>query len=529
MKKKILALLLAALLLLPATALAAEADTPAVTAVWNGHTYARFDVGMDWSEAKAYCEAMGGHLACITSEEEQALAETLIGAGPRNHYWIGAYRDGGGFSWVTGEPFSYTHWDKGDPNNVGGHEDAVQILRLPSPLASGSQAMHWNDATDGDAAAGPEEFFAHVNGGFLCEWDSVRDFSSVVTTFNGHSYRRFDEGLTWTEAKARCESLGGHLATITSQAEQTFLEGLIQDGTKYHYWLGGTDEQREGTFAWVTGEPFQFTHWDQNEPNDYSGAGGEDYVHMLRVPNYGQPGSAFGRWNDTTVDCGGIQEQRDYFNVKLTGYICEWDSVRTSFGSQVSGWSLPEMEKASQLGLVPDVLVGENLTKPITRAEFAAVAVKTYEALSGTKAIPIVNNPFTDCTDVEVLKAYGIGAVNGTGPSTFSPDRLLNREQAATMLTRVFKRVTLAGWTLETDGQFTLPYTMPARFADDGEISAFAQDSVYFMAANGIITGISGNRFAPKNVTSAQEAQGYANATREQALAIAVRMVENLK
>ena len=97
------------------------------------------------------------------------------------------------------------------------------------------------------------------------------------------------------------------------------------------------------------------------------------------------------------------------------------------------------------------------------------------------------------------------------------------------MLTRVFKKVSLAGWTLATDSQFTLPYEKPALFADDADISDWAKDSVYFMAANGIINGVGNNKFAPKNVTSADEANGYANATREQALIIAVRMVENLK
>ena len=107
--------------------------------------------------------------------------------------------------------------------------------------------------------------------------------------------------------------------------------------------------------------------------------------------------------------------------------------------------------------------------------------------------------------------------------------KLLNREQCATMLTRVFKRTTMPGWTLETDGSFTLDYEQPAAFADDEEISGWAKDSVYFMAANGIINGMGGNLFAPRNMTPDQEALGYANATREQALAIAVRMVENLK
>lgn len=87
----------------------------------------------------------------------------------------------------------------------------------------------------------------------------------------------------------------------------------------------------------------------------------------------------------------------------------------------------------------------------------------------------------------------------------------------------------MPGWTLETDGQFRLDYVQPALFADDSQISGWARDSVYFMAANNIINGIGDNLFAPKNTTPEQEALGYANATREQALVISVRMVKNLK
>ena len=50
------------------------------------------------------------------------------------------------------------------------------------------------------------------------------------------------------------------------------------------------------------------------------------------------------------------------------------------------------------------------------------------------------------------------------------------------------------------------------------EISEWAKDSVYFMAANKIINGVGGNKFAPQNTTIEEEVAGYANATREQAL-----------
>lgn len=194
-----------------------------------------------------------------------------------------------------------------------------------------------------------------------------------------------------------------------------------------------------------------------------------------------------------------------------------------------SGWAQSEVDRAQELGLIPDILNNAVMTEPINRLEFAAVSVKVFEKLAATQALPASVNPFTDCSDLEMLKAYNLGITDGTSATTFSPNNLLNREQAATMLTRVFKRATIPGWTLTADGDFTLNYTRPAAFADDQKISGWAKDSVYFMAANQIINGVGNNNFAPSNTTSAEEANHYANATREQALAIAVRMVENLK
>lgn len=196
-------------------------------------------------------------------------------------------------------------------------------------------------------------------------------------------------------------------------------------------------------------------------------------------------------------------------------------------------WAQAELNEAAALGLIPDCLQGADLTKDITRAEFAAVCVKVYESLSGTAAAPVAVNPFKDTSDPEVLKALNVGITVGTSDTTFSPDTKLNREQAATMLTRVYKKVALDGWTMGTDGSFNdafrALFTMPAKFADDGNISDWAKDSVYFMNSKGIILGIGDNKFGPKATTDAEKAAGYAQATREQALLIAKRMVVNLE
>jgi hypothetical protein len=196
-----------------------------------------------------------------------------------------------------------------------------------------------------------------------------------------------------------------------------------------------------------------------------------------------------------------------------------------------SGWASEEIEKAAKYGLIPDCLKGADLTKPITRREFAAVSVKVYEALADIKATPVAVNPFTDTKDAEVLKAYNVGITNGksTDGKLFMPDDILNRQEAATMLTRVQKKIAFDGWTLADDSKFTLKYDKPALFADDSKIDGWAKDSVYFMAANKIITGFEDRTFRPKNTTSAEEAVSYATATRQQALIIAARMIENLK
>ena len=194
-----------------------------------------------------------------------------------------------------------------------------------------------------------------------------------------------------------------------------------------------------------------------------------------------------------------------------------------------SAWAADTLQTAEKADLIPDSLKGTDYTKPITRAEFAAVSVKLYEALTGVKTTPAPDSTFADTKDIEVLKAYNVGITAGVSADKFDPDTILSREQAATMMTRVLKAAYIPGWTLQTDDDYTLTFTQPAQFSDDLKISDWAKPSVYFMVAKGVIVGIGNNTFAPRAATPAEQTSNYGTATCEQAITIAVRIIENVK
>jgi hypothetical protein len=98
--------------------------------------------------------------------------------------------------------------------------------------------------------------------------------------YNGHSYYRSTGNAIWTVARQNCINMGGHLVTVTTAAENSFIFGLWPSG-----WIGLTDEVTEGVWQWVTGEAYSYTSWNPGEPNN---AGNEDYVQFV----------GGGRWND---------------------------------------------------------------------------------------------------------------------------------------------------------------------------------------------------------------------------------------
>ena len=91
---------------------------------YNGHSYYRSTGTAYWSTAKTNCANMGGHLVTVTSAAENNFIFKLWPSG-----WIGLSDEitEGTWRWVTGEAYSYTSWNSGEPNNAG-NEDYVQFV-----------------------------------------------------------------------------------------------------------------------------------------------------------------------------------------------------------------------------------------------------------------------------------------------------------------------------------------------------------------------------------------------------------------
>ncbi len=138
---------------------------------------------------------------------------------------------------------------------------------------------------------------------------------STAVEFNGHYYQVYDNSMTWTEAKEYCEKLGGHLVTITSIEENNYIKDLVvSNGKKNAYWLGASDSETEGVWKWVTGEPFEFSDWGTDEPNQ---DGEENYLELLvNAINYSL------KWNDSNLNGGG-----GMVSLQNHGFICEWDEI----------------------------------------------------------------------------------------------------------------------------------------------------------------------------------------------------------
>lgn len=147
---------------------------------------------------------------------------------------------------------------------------------------------------------------------------SINDNGGVEHTSR---YEIFKECLTWEEASARCQEMGGHLATITSQDEMNELIAIAEAAEARYVWLGGyTSYDDDGNVFghWVTGEPFAYQSWCVDEPSRVDKDGVEEwYIMLWNIPSLGG-----WSWNDQRNDPAGAVKSM----VDEMAFICEFEN-----------------------------------------------------------------------------------------------------------------------------------------------------------------------------------------------------------
>jgi len=147
----------------------------------NGHWY-RFvpDQAISWTAASLSADASGGHLATLTSEQEQQFARQRVASNPAG--WTNGYGPflGGSrtnsqeWRWTTNEPWDYQAWGPGEPNNDSGGSGPENRLAMTNFGTSGG----WNDVTD--SGCGGPNCIGRTSSGFLVEWSADCNNDGIV-------------------------------------------------------------------------------------------------------------------------------------------------------------------------------------------------------------------------------------------------------------------------------------------------------------------------------------------------------------
>jgi hypothetical protein len=131
----------------------------------------------------------------------------------------------------------FSYWGSGEPNNAPAPEDYAEII---------NSYGRWNDANGGVSQKSYVEYEGLIQ--------SLGNLT-YLGQYNGHSYFKNEENLTWQEAKTAAENLGGYLASLHTAEENSavssfnFFRGWIG---LYHDTNSANYSEPAGGWKWVS-------------------------------------------------------------------------------------------------------------------------------------------------------------------------------------------------------------------------------------------------------------------------------------
>ncbi|XP_064594480.1 macrophage mannose receptor 1-like isoform X2 [Liolophura sinensis] len=223
---------------------------------------------LNWGDAEKACKQLGGDLATITDSSAQSYLNRYL----RGNMWIGLNDMGveGTFTWIDGNQASYMNWFGHDVTKIN-DDNKDCVLAVYDYRRKGT----WKPTDCSD-----------ING-FVCQKPALNagtPTASAVTTqrpwsvncgpfweelsSSGGCYQFHEEQKTYADAQNFCSHYGGNLASITTVAEQNYIQGRIGGMHSLSLWVGGNDLSVEGGWSWQDKSPFTYINWEPGEPNN---------------------------------------------------------------------------------------------------------------------------------------------------------------------------------------------------------------------------------------------------------------------
>lgn len=270
------------------------------------------------------------------------------------------------------------------------------------------------------------------------------------------------------------------------------------------------DASEEGDFD-IVAPPVRFTVTAHHGTDSIEVVGFDRFVErLIAIPDDVKPSEAT---TVVVIDPDGTVRHIPTVVVTISGsYYAKASSLSNSIYAVVKhNAAFPDLENHWAKTYVNDLGSRMVITgfddgqfypeKSITRAEFAAIAVRALGLKPVSGQSPFTDVKASDWYGSAVLTAYEFGLINGFDDGTFRPAASITREQAMVILANAMKLTDLYESVDDAASDSALH-----PFSDEGDVSAWAKEAFAAGIEADIIAGRSADTLAPKADISRAEA-----------------------